>query len=337
MTALPIPSTPAPLRRLDAAELSEAARRACDTSPQEIISRWLAGLSEAAVWKYRQSLRGFAAWALERADERPETALRLLVEAGCGPAHEMVAAWRDWLLGKGLAPSTVAGQVTGLASLVKACRRAGLVAWRLEGLAPRPEKREDRSGPPRHEVERLVACLDDRAAAGDPKAIRDAAIVRLLHNAGMRRGEVVGLRFPEDVQLDAQDGPTVRPKRKGKREREPVLIGKRAGDALAAWVQVRGPEPGPLLFRLDRARGGARTPLTGDAVRIMLRARAAQAGLRSPCRPHGLRHSAATSVAHRGTLAELMAMGGWSSLSAAQNYLDRRAEERQRAVSMVEV
>lgn len=94
-----------------------------------------------------------------------------------------------------------------------------------------------------------------------------------------------------------------------------------------------------MFFRLDRARGQGqdRRALTGDAVRIMLRARAGQAGLKSPCRPHGLRHSAATSVAHRGTLSELMAMGGWSSLSAAQQYLDRRSEERQRAVSMVEV
>ena len=30
-------------------------------------------------------------------------------------------------------------------------------------------------------------------------------------------------------------------------------------------------------------------------------------------------------------------LGGWSSLLAAEQYLDRRSEERQRAVSMIEL
>ena len=73
------------------------------------------------------------------------------------------------------------------------------------------------------------------------------------------------------------------------------------------------------------------------AERIMLRSRTQQAGVKSPCRPHGLRHRSATEVARRGFLAQLMSIGGWASMSAASRYLDERNEERLQALGLVEL
>lgn len=153
-----------------------------------------------------------------------------MVDAGRVGARQLASGWRDSMLTAGRASGTVAGLVSALASLVTACRLCGSVEWHREAVAPKVEPRHDRSGPPRHQVEQLLAHLDEQAAAGDGRAARDVAIVRLLHNAALRRSEVVSLRWPLDVQIEHSDGPTVLPKRKGKRERQPMGVGRRAAE-----------------------------------------------------------------------------------------------------------
>ena len=333
MTALPVvaPSVPALLPAL-----SDAAAKALDITPSEIIARWLANLSPAALRSYQRALRSFCAWALADADAPPERALQLLCKAGCGPAHSLVTEWRDHLLATGLSSGSVACQVVGISSLIKACRRAGVIAWHLEQVMPKVERRCDRSGPRRGDVERLVEHLDLLADAGDRRAVRDAAIVRLLYICAMRRSEVTGLQL-EHVLLDHADGPVILAKRKGHTERQAVLISARCADALRRWIDVRGSQPGPLFTRLDRARGVVASAITGEALRRMLLARAAEVGIRGTIRPHGLRHSAATTVAGCASLATLMATGGWRSLSAAQNYIDKQQAERKRGLAILEV
>src|SRR5262245_15689646 len=122
MTALlPVPTAP----RNDALSLlpalSPAAAKAIDTTPEEIVRRWMAGLSPAAARNYTRAMRSFCSWALTDQDAPPERALQLLVDAGCGPAHNMVMQWRDHLLETGLSSGTVAGQIVGISSLLKAC------------------------------------------------------------------------------------------------------------------------------------------------------------------------------------------------------------------------
>ncbi len=325
--------TVAPLSLLPA--LRPAAAQALDVTPQELIARWLAALSPTARRSYSRSLRRFAAWALVD-DAHPEAALRLLCGLDVGRAGEMVRRWRDELLASGLASGSVAGYVTALASLVGAARRAGLVGWRLEGVQPRVEPRQDRSGPRRGDVERLFATIDDAAAAGNPQATRDAALLRTLYVAAFRRSEAVGLRWPEDVDLHAEGGPVLKPRRKGHRERKAVTVTQRVAEAIEQWLGVRGREPGPLFVRW-RARKPDSGPMNGDTVRRLLRTWARRAGIKGTVRPHGLRHSSASTVAKRGSLAELLALGQWSSLSAARRYLDAHNEDRAAALRHVDV
>lgn len=334
MSALPV--TPSPLSLLPA--LSPAARAAADIDPRTVLERWYASLGPAAVRKYRLALRQFSTWATNEPDPEPELALRVLVDAGRAGARGMVCAWRDELLRAGKASATVAGLTSALASIVTAARLAGLVEWGLEKVAPKVEQRHDRSGPPRHQVEQLVEHLADDAAKGDPFAIRDLAIVRLLHGAALRRFEVTGLRLA-DVQLDHADGPRVTPLRKGHKEREPMLVGPMAAESLRAWLAIRGTTNplAPCFVRLH-AQGDPHTagPLSGEAVRLMLRSRASQAGLRAPCRPHGLRHAAASHCARNASLAALKRLGGWTTLSSPARYLDRDDRDRRTALQVVE-
>src|SRR5258708_23759592 len=119
-TALVV-TTPPPLQLLRvvgglSAGLSAAAAAAIDTNPQQLIERWLKALSPTARRSYARALRSFSAWALTDQDAPPESALRILVDAGAGRAHAMVCEWRDHLLGTGLAPGTVASATTGICS-----------------------------------------------------------------------------------------------------------------------------------------------------------------------------------------------------------------------------
>jgi integrase len=312
--------------------LSPAAAKALDVSPAEIIKRWLASVSKSAERSYARALRSFTAWAMP-GEAEPQRGLQLLCEANSGGAHELLIAWRDQQLER-LAPGTVSGNLSAISSLMRCCRRAGLVSYTIEGIAPKRERVEDRRGPGRGDIERLVAYVDDLASVGKRQAVRDAAIIRLLYVGAMRRAEVVGLRL-EDVDLYWTDGPTVYPRRKGFRTRQPLLVSQRTAEALAAWLEIRGDGPGYLFHRLDRS--GHLDQMAGESIRQLLKRYADLAGLKGPCRPHGLRHSSATEIAKRGSLDELMALGSWKSLSAASSCLDKRSETRQRALVLVDL
>jgi integrase/recombinase XerD len=335
MTALPTVNLESRLALLP--RLTQAAAAALDTDASEILRRWFAGLGSSARTKYGQALRQFATWATGDQDPAPDATLRLLVDAGRVGARQMAIGWRDSLLAAGKASGTVAGLVSALASLVTACRLCGLVEWHLESIAPKVEPRHDRSGPPRHQIEQLLAMLDELAATGDRRAARDVAIVRLLHNCAFRRNEVSTLRM-QDLDMQHADGPRVLALRKGHKERQPMAIGRKAAESLAAWLAVRGDHPGPVFHRVrglqDAATAG---PLSGEAIRQMLRQRAREAGCRATFRPHGMRHSAATHAARNGSLATLKALGGWKSLSAPARYLDDAGRDRQTAIVLVEV
>jgi integrase/recombinase XerC len=79
---------------------------------------------------------------------------------------------------------------------------------------------------------------------------------------------------------------------KGRSQRETLTLPPATRQALAAWVQVRGPEPGALFTALDRGHRGQR--LSGTGLYLMIRQLGEEAGLRA--RPHGLRHAAITAA-----------------------------------------
>jgi len=143
----------------------------------------------------------------------------------------------------------------------------------------------DTRGPGRDGVK---AIMQKAGARIDTKGTRDVALVRLLHDLGLRRAEAVGLDLA-NVDLD---GGAVYIVGKGRGEKERFSLPEPTAAALAAWLEARGPEPGPLFVNLDRTGKGRR--LTGRSVHRIVERLGKQAGIKA--RPHGLRHAAITEA-----------------------------------------
>lgn len=248
----------------------------------ELHRAWLAGRSPATVHAYRADLASFGRWL----GVGPAVAVEVVLGAGSAGAARLAHGWRVHMLDAGLAPATINRRLSALRSLVELAGRLGVVDWslRVEGVRSRPYR--DTSGPGLAGVRAMVATLDELGA--DRRAVRDAALIRLLFDRGLRRGEVVAL------DLDDFDSAreSVRVTGKGHREASWLTVGPAACRAVSAWVAVRGDQPGPLFVSLHRHGGGR---LTGRSVARIVAAVGADAGL-GHVRPHGLRHTAITAV-----------------------------------------
>jgi integrase/recombinase XerC len=178
-----------------------------------------------------------------------------------------------------------------LRSLIKLANTLGLVSWTLSAQsvenAPVQSSRDtqglDRDG--------FCAMLAAAGAQPGPKGLRDVALLRLLHDLGLRRSEAVRLDV-EDIDLP---GNRILILGRGRSQKEPVSLPEPTRVALATWLEARGAEPGPLFVNFDRAGKGHR--LTGTAVYHIVGRLGAKAGL--AVRPQGLRHLAITTALER--------------------------------------
>ncbi|WP_146242915.1 MULTISPECIES: tyrosine recombinase XerC [unclassified Curtobacterium] len=267
------------------------------------------GLSAQTVRAYSGDLEDLVAFAAERGVGRPdELTLEVL---------------RDWLwraTERGLARTTIARRASSVRAFTRWAAETGRIATdpgvRLrapKGGAHLPRVvRADR-------VEGILTTLGDRAADGDPGALRDRAVVELLYASALRVGELVGIDLT-DVDRNRL---TVRVLGKGGRERV-VPFGVPADDALGAWMEqgrpvlvgrAQAPDPS-ALFLGDR---GARLGVRG-VYRLIARILASEPG-DGPAGPHTFRHSAATHLLDGGAdLRAVQEMLGHASLGTTQIY-----------------
>jgi len=86
------------------------------------------------------------------------------------------------------------------------------------------------------------------------KALRDEALIRVLLDLGLRGAEVSKLNA-SDFDNTAN---TLSVPRKGWAKRYPLQTPRKTGDALRAWLKVRGDAVGPLFIALDNRTRGRR-------------------------------------------------------------------------------
>lgn len=256
----------------------------------DLVALFLAGRSPRTLRAYGADLDAFARF-LGASTRRAAT--DALLAAGQGKANAMALAWRGAMTGEGLAPATIARRLAALRSLVKLARTVGQVSWTLDVDPPRHERLRDTRGPGAEGWARMLVAAEARPDG--PATRRDLAIVRLLHDRALRRGELVAL----DLGDYDGAGRTVAVIGKGRAQRERLGIGARTSAAIARWVEARGDRPGPLFVRLDRGQAVRLARLTGESVRRIVAALARLAGL-DGVRPHGLRHQAITAALDAG-------------------------------------
>jgi integrase/recombinase XerC len=279
-----------------------------------LIDAWLEGKAATTQRAYASDLDYFARW-FDPSDEATDAKLERFLGSSPGQANETALAFRNAMLTGGLSSATVSRRLAAIKSLVKLARQLGRVAWSIEVAKPKSEPRFDRSGPDDSARRRLWRSL----AKGDSRRQRrDRAVFALLFDMAMRRGEVVSLALADvDLQLG-----TVAVVRKGKREKTTLRLPTATRRELEGWCAVRGSEPGPLFLRTDR--DGSLEPLSGEAVRLIVRRAGAAAGLAGPIRPHGMRHAALTHGADLGKpLLELSAFAGHARPETTMGYIDR--------------
>jgi site-specific recombinase XerD len=151
---------------------------------------------------------------------------------------------------------------------------------------------------------------------------RDKAIIMLLIDTGMRRGELAGLSV-DDIDLDNNVALVM-----GKNARPRACpFGRRTALALDRYLRSR-------LKHRDAHRPemwlGHAGPMTGNGIYQVVRDRAKQAGL-DHLKPHQLRHTFAHSwLLNGGAESDLMRLTGWQSRSMLSRYGASAADERAR-------
>ncbi len=214
-----------------------------------------------------------------------DEAAHCLLAWGNGPANELALRYRAYLLERGLSPATINRRLAALRSLVKLARTLGMVMWTLDVPSVRSEAYRDTRGPGKGALRRICRRL---RRSESPKAARDYALIRLMYDLALRRGEVAALDL-EDADLEAG---TLAVIGKGRTEKEKLTLPMATKEALKGWIDFRGPDPGALFVNFDRAGKGGR--LTGRSIERIVKKLGEAVGVE--VRPHGLRHAAITEA-----------------------------------------
>jgi len=208
----------------------------------------------------------------------------------------------------------------------------GRMGWRMRARhrLPEPERPVDRAGDGD-----IVAVL--RAC----RSARDRLIVLLMARAGLRRGEVCGLRR-SDVHLLIDSGPLG-----CEVTRAHLHVLRREDNPNGAWAKSRRQRTVPLDFltvqafdtyQLERMtvpgaaasdfvvvnlfREPVGAPMRPDTIGELLAAASRRAGLDRPIRPHQLRHACGSNLADAGSGLDVVAdLLGHASVSSSKVYL----------------
>ena len=152
--------------------------------------------------------------------------------------------------------------------------------------------------------------------------MRAAAVLGQLYAGGVGRREVVALDL---AHYDTDAGGLRILASKGNKART-VYVGNGAKAALSGWVNIRGTEIGPLLYRIRKGGNIIPERLTDQAIWVILEKRFKAAKVK-PFTPHDLRRTFAGEMLDAGVdLVTVQKLMGHASPVTTSRY-DRRDEK----------
>jgi integrase/recombinase XerC len=265
--------------------------------------------SKATVDGRRRDLEAFAKYAREGALPAPPQL----------DSHH-VRGYVAWLRRQKRSPATVKRHLSSLRGFFRHLVDHGVLRFN-----PALEVRAPKSVQPLPKTltqEDAARLVEAPAHAGGPRqphsgagiATRDRAILELFYSSGLRLAELHGL----DCDAFESDLSEVRVTGKGSRTRI-VPVGRKAREALRAWLRERGDHAGPGEAALFVSSRGTRLSRNSIGARLSYWARRAGLGVR--VHPHRLRHSFATHLLEEsGDLRAVQELLGHASISTTQVY-----------------
>jgi integrase/recombinase XerC len=293
-------------------------------NPRELFELFFAGRNPRTLAAYQADLEDFRAFV--KAPDLNAAGFELF-HRGHGPANGLALSYRAHMVERRLQPATINRRLAALRSFTKLANTVGAIGWELSVENVKSQKYRDTRGPGRRSFDAMLALSFANDGA---KGVRDTAILRLLHDMALRRGEVVALDL-EDLRLDEERLFILG---KGRTEKEPLTIPAKTKAALEAWLVIRGMEPGPLFTSLDRAKKGSGR-LTGAGVYAIVSKLGHRVGVKT--RPHGLRHLAITEGLDRtqGDIRAVQRFSRHKDVRVLSAYDDNREDLGGRVASLV--
>jgi integrase/recombinase XerC len=202
-------------------------------------------------------------------------------------AIAIVLKYKADLLDLNLAPSTINVRLSAIKSLITHARKLGQCEFNLSDIRNvKVQTYRDTSGVKPEVFKSILDEIDRDSVMGK----RDYAILRLLWDNALRRGEVGHLTIGDfqDAQLWI--------KGKGRMQKESIDLPIKTIRALEEWLKVRGSNDklDPLFISLDNRTKGMK--LSTMSIDRLLKRATIKANVSKVMSPHKVRHSAITAA-----------------------------------------
>jgi site-specific recombinase XerD len=167
----------------------------------------------------------------------------------------------------------------------------------------------------RKDLEAILARIDRKSFEGR----RDRAMLLLLWDSGMRRGELASLRL-QDVDLKSLTAQV-----DGKTGKRTARFGAEAADAINLYLRSRAQHH--QAKKTDALLLGQKGGLKSDMVWVVVNRRAAAAGVKA--HPHMFRHTFADNwLANNGPEVLLCSQLGWDGPAMVHRYAKKQRAQR---------
>lgn len=235
------------------------------------------------------------------------------------------------MLDKRYSPATVTKKIAALKSFFR-------FAKRIKSISENPAEELRGAGPTKNripihltieEVRRLIKIPDRRTILGK----RDAAILSLLPNTGMRREELINLRMGSFIYHTEKHKQKlkayVKILGKGNKERM-VMVHPEVLPYLEEWVKVRPESDHDCFFTTKEGK-----PLSVKAVRYLIQKHGKAAGIPDDkLHPHSFRHTFCMNLARvEVPLHIIQELTGHKTLNTLKIYLKVTQEETDKAIA----